>query len=348
MGRSRPDLWSMCALLRESTGNVFVAHSRLLILVVVAIVAGVGSSLFIAYEANALRIQLAALDTNGRNVVIFATASSASGESQIDRHSCERLANSAGVTRSGLLTRGPRTTVLQLGKDMSIAQASTNLFPQLREHQALIGSALTDLPFHGLISTDLGTFEAAVGSEQPVGIDTNSSLVLPLAPSTQSGTECLVVLDPFASADEQIPVLAAELDVSGQPIAGRQVTPQSIDPIYQFLSRVSQYLPLLIGVAGALVAALRNHLRAGEFAAYRLSGTSARSLAVIIFFEQAIVAGFGVLAATATLVLVHSYLLSFVGSFTWMFSAFAFWVAGSCIASLPVIMRGTMAMSKDR
>lgn len=348
MTRAGVDAWTLTALAREATRNVFVRHSRLFALVIVAMVAGIGSSLFMAYESNALREQLATLDAQGRNVISFAAAPSASGPSQISRRSCENLSVARGVVRAGLLESGPRTPVVQLGQPVSTVRASTTLFPALLEHEALIGSVLLRPQRDSLIETGLGTLDAYPATVQPTGVGTNSSLVLPLSPSAIAGAQCVVVLKPSAAASEQIPILAAQLVVSGQPVAGKQATAQSVDPIALYLSRTSRYLPLLLGLACALAAALRNYLRAGEFAAYRLSGTSARSLGMIIFFEQAIVAGTGLVSGTAVLLTVHNYVISSRGSFAWLSAGFTLWVAVACIASLPVVLRGAVAMSKDR
>lgn len=341
------DGWSLPALAREAVRNVFAARSKLFIIALLAIIAGTAMSLFLAFEANAFRERLAGLDAQGRNLVVFSSASQEK-PAQISRASCERLAGAPSVERAGLLIAGPSVIAIQLGQSVTTLQASTSLFPQLRVHQALIGSALKQPAGGGMVTTDRGVLETVRAAPQPEGLSSNSSIVLPLDPAVIRGDTCIAVLQPFAQAAQVIPTLAAQLDAEGGALLGAEATKQTLDPIALHLERTTRYLPLLIGLAGALIAGLANQLRAGELAVYRLSGTSRRSLAMILLLEQALIAGLGMTAATAALAATAPYLVSVPASFAWVLAGFALWLLAAAVFSIPVVARSALSMAKDR
>lgn len=341
------DRWSLNLLAREAVRNVFARRSRVFPLLMVSVLLGTAAVLFMTYEANALSLRLASLDQNGRSVVIFASAE-ADNRVLVRRDTCERLTGTPGVLRAGLLRLGTSAVVVQLGREVPVVEASTSLFPDLGAHQAIVGSALVRPAETATVSTSAGMMVALPGAPQPAGIDTNSALVVALDPTVNEGSACYLVMAPYAAPSELIPVTSAQLSVNGPAIVGKQVSRQSLDPIALFRDRPSQFLPLGVGLVGAVLAGSRNLLRAGEFSTYRLSGTSPRSLAAIIWFEQALVAGAGQAAGIATIAATSQYLLSPAAAFGWLGACFTGWLVGACLLSLPVITHSAVALAKDR
>ncbi len=342
------DGWSINALAREAIRNVFAHQSRLLFVTLVAIVAGSVLAMALAFDANSFRNRLTDLDLKGRNLVSLISADP-NVTAEIDRDSCEALTDTPGVERAGFIVAAGSTEVIQLGQPTNTVFASTSLFPQLQRSQALVGSAFGQQPQRsGTITTGLGHFSATKAIAQPEGLNTNSSLILPLSPSTTSAAECFAVLTPYAQAQTVIPFLVSQLDAQGAPIVGREATKQTMDPIALFLDRPTRFLPIVIGLAGALVAGLGIRLRAAEFATYRLSGTSPRSLGILVFFEQAVVAGVGVAVGSLSLAFLAKYLISVPAAFLWIASGFLLWLTAASLMSLPLLKRDALAMAKDR
>jgi hypothetical protein len=79
------------------------------------------------------------------------------------------------------------------------------------------------------------------------------------------------------------------------------------DPIAQFLARIDRLLPIALGLVGGAAMVISLRLHASEIAVYRLAGTSSTCLLILLALHAALVAGVGVLAATAAAVVLACF-----------------------------------------
>lgn len=348
--RVRLDNWRGIHLAREANKNVLVWRSRLQPLVFFAVLAGVAATLFGAYESTSLLHRLEEQKESGRNILVFSAADTNRPVS-IDRRSCETLTNSSAVERAGIVEREGLFDFLQIGPDVPVLSASSSLFPLLNTNDAIVGSALVPdvqagVPYRLGLSANI--LEAQVASKQAVGIDTNSAVVVALPPRVRSGSTCVVVLHDLTSVDRNLSQLSAQLQSSGGPLAATQMFNDTSDPIEDFINRSGRLLPSLLGLLGGVAAGILNRLRSGELAAYRLSGTSARSLYVLLLLEQALLAGLMVLSASLAIAALHPYFLSPASTLMSSFAAGCVWLIVAVLMTIDVPMRKPPDLAKDR
>ena len=345
------DAWRAGPLVHESVRNVADWRARLFPTLVLAVVGGAALASLSCLESAALQDQLSALRLDGRLVVAISSADPQQPVA-ISRASCEGLVDQPDVDRAGIVTAAGFYDVPQLGANVPVAAASTTLFPELTGATALVGSALRPpgADFH--LTLPSGVALAHVMPVQPKGVDTNSGVVVALTPSTTSGPSCRVVLSTLASSAEAVPRVVAALQVVGsKPVTANSAFQDNIDPIHQYLTRTSRNLPLLLGVLGGFAAAVINRVRLSEFAAYRLSGTSGRSLGLQIALEQLLIGG--VLASSTALAgAVAVGLLGYPASLSSIvlagFAAAGVWVLVTALFTLDIPLRRPTDLAKDR
>ena len=342
------DAWSFAYLLREANKNVFGSHARLRPLTLVSLAAFMSLSIFAASEAHRFSSQLDSLDARGRNVILL-SASDPASTAEISRRSCEYLSTVAGVERAGLLAPSGHADFLRLGRNIPIIFASASLFPNLGPYEALIGASLISSTRPTVLLTSSGKhLHAAGGQVAPDSLGVGSAVTLALEPSINQGAQCVVILSKFSDAQKSIPMLAGQLEVSGAPISGRQQLTETVDVVSAYIHRPGLYLPLILGVMGAILSALVNGGRASELAAYFLSGSSRRSMFILVALEQLLVAGIGFSSGIFALIVLSQYFFH-LASVIFGLAAGAFgWVGLSCLMSLPVILKKPTELAKDR
>jgi hypothetical protein len=343
------DGWSPGLLQREALLNVLGRSSRLRVFILIAVFLGASQVTFSAMQAVTLERTLDVDGNQGRNVLIFRSASSES-KVEIDRASCDSLVEVRGVQRAGLIIPASRETFFQLGPTVPVVRASATLIPGLKEHDAVIGEAIWQgsSPVRLASPNEGGPLEAVIGTVQPAGIDTNSAVTLALRIDQVSGPLCFAVLEKHARADDFLPSLQSTLRVAGGTIAGAEILRLPIDPLDVFLLRPERWLPAVLGVLGGLSAGLLNRSRSGELAVYRLSGTSARSLALLLFLEQFLLAGILVTAGTVASVALSRYLPGVAGPICWSVVSGSAWLTVSTLTTLGMLFRSPMELGKDR
>jgi len=288
----------MPLLVREARANLFSARARGFPLVILAVAVGALQVVVLATQERALTEELTRLQQDGRNIVMI-TGSDRHTPARIDESSCRALADDPAVVRAGGLGLPRLRDFVQLGSGITVVESSAGLFPELRAHDALIGSALADVRGARLLEADDGTIlDAVAGRAQPTGVDTDYAVVVPGSFVGSGASACVVVLDLFADASTTMPGLVSQVSSTGGPIAATQAMSGGADPVRLHLAGIGRYLPAGWGLALALMAGVLTHVRAGELAAYRFSGTSARSLGILLSLEHLAVGG--VLAAAGT------------------------------------------------
>lgn len=341
------DDWRPSLLVREATRNVFGWGSRRLPALILAAAIGLAHVMFLAYQTQELEDRLADLALKGRNVLTIASASQ-DAEAAVSRASCEGLTDHPEVQHAGLFQADGLRDVVQIGPGVPLVHASTTLVPGLARADAVVGSALREPAERFGLLVDGQLLNATVGEATPDGVDVNSAVVVPLDPATRTGTACVIVLDAFADQDEAAVRLAAELHAERNPVSGRAQLRETLDPIALFQNRPERFLPLVLGLVGALLCGLQNRLRSSELAVYRLSGTSPRSLGVVLVVEQLLIAGVAVASGSLAALVLSPRLLDPTVPVLWSVGAGALWVAGATLLSVDLPFRRPTDLAKDR
>lgn len=295
-------------LVREAVRNVVGRRSRVSVLLVGALVCGSAVALVQDLGWRSFEAELAELEMRGRNVLV-ARRAEAEAEVTFSRASCERLASAEHVVRAGPLEPLDTRDVLQLGPAVGVVGSSETLFAELGDVDVIIGASLRASGEEGgggapstLAVEGLGVGQAATGKTQPVGVDTNSAVVVRLAPEVTRVTTCVLVIERHVDPGEMAVMVAGQLDAAGGPVMVRPAIELSHDPLEMFEHRSERFVPLLLGAVLALCAAAMYRFRMPELATYLASGTSRRSLLLLIALEHALIGG--VVAASGALAVV--------------------------------------------
>jgi len=336
-------------MVREANANVFSPAARMFPVLAVAVLVGAGQSSLMIHQASQLDETLAALTMSGRNVVTVAPPSPDS-VSTVDRVSCEALAEYPQIERAGLVGTAERTEVVELGAFLPLQPVSATLLPGLDAYDAVVGSALwsDDDPTLTLAAPGGQVLHAEVGDEMPAGVPTGSALAIPLGATTTSGSYCVVVLDPYLPLTDARTLVLADLQMAGEPLAATSPYKETVDVVALHLSRTERFLPAGIAVLAGFSVLGLSRLRSSELAAYRLSGTSRRSLATILLLEQAILAGFYLTSATAAALVLGPLLRDPAVPILWaVVGALGWTVCAGSAASITVLRRAS-DLAKDR
>lgn len=340
------DRWSSSSLAREAVRNVRTSRRRLWPLLFFAIVGGAALAILAAVEGVQLRGDLTTLALSGRNVVVFGSASEI--PALIDRGSCDRLSTLVGVDRAGAVLNSQRVPVLPLGGSIPVVPVSVTLVPELSAVPAVVGSALGAGSGLGRIIIDGVPLAATGAAAQPEGIPLNQAVAV-AAPATVVAVErCVVVLSSGADAEAMIPLLATQLVVDGVPPTGTAVLDEPLDRIEAFNQRLTRWLPLVVGALGGLASAGIAATRSNEFAAYRISGTTRRSLLLVYGMEAAILAGAMTTSAALGAVALSDWVID-VGAVTLGGLAGAgAWLVVALLGFLPLGSQSVLTITKER
>ncbi|MBD7949317.1 MULTISPECIES: hypothetical protein [Oerskovia] len=350
------DRWSLALLAREATRNVFSTAARLFPVVLLAVLLGSAQASLAVQQGQGLERQIAELRAQGRNV-LAATQAVQDSPVLIDRDSCEGLTALSVVERAGIqVLDAPSMDLPQLGAKVPVRPVSTTLLPELATHDAVVGRSIAESAGRGpsqrfdLVTgaSGSGTVSALVGSGDGAGLGGTGAVFVAADRSIATSATCSVVLTPFADASAAAPVIAAALDVQDNPVLVSTELRETTDVVALFLTRIERFLPLLLGAIGGLTVAVVGSLRSSELAAYRLSGTSPRSLGVLLALEQSLVAGTFVTASAATTLLLAGQALAPAASVLWTIAGGLVWLVVGNIVALPVLRRRPSDMAKDR
>jgi hypothetical protein len=321
--------WRTTALLREALLNTLGRGSRQNVIASVAIALGLASALGSTFVENELRRDDLARERAGYGVLQIGSTSD-SDEARISRTSCEALTSRDGVRRAGVIIPLDRVAFVQTGA-AHVALVSTTLLPALVEVDAVVGrdlvgdgamgfpgSAGVGVPARGVEGADEartaaggeapwwlasadGAVSARVGGVEPAGIGLGSVISFALPADVDEAPVCIVEVAPTliggATAGDVTSEIIAGLETEGPDVGAFPVETGGTSLREVWSGSPARAFPVGAGVVGALIAGLVLVLRSSEIAAYRLSGTSARSLLRLLFFEQAVLAGCLVSAA---------------------------------------------------
>ncbi|HEY4752363.1 MAG TPA: hypothetical protein VIH37_03695 [Candidatus Limnocylindrales bacterium] len=343
------DRWATSALVREAVCNVASWRARLFPVLILAVLMGAGGVAFAAGEALSLDHQVVELQAQGR-LVIDITSVDPKRPVAIDRTSCEALSTQPDVTRAGLAVPSGFSDIGQLGTGVGIVAVSNTLFPQIRHTDVLVGSALrASVSDFRLLMPDGRVAQARMLAIQPRGLDVNSAILVGLDPTVTTGPSCRVVFDPHADPTQVIGrALASVQEVGDQPLVASTAYAENINPVTAYQHRPTRLLPLLLGLLGGFAAAMVNRARVGELATYRLSGTSRRSLALLLGLEQCFLAGTLATAGALAALALTAYPISRLAASLASVAAAAIWILTAMVLSIDIPLRRPTDLAKDR
>lgn len=301
---ARKTSWKTSQLASEAFANVFSLHSRFKWALVLIVLVGIAVTVFQFLEIYQLKNQIASQGEAGRNVLI-ASSSDPSKEAKISRSSCEALSSREGVERSGVLIDDGQKFIPQFGRNVSLIGSSASLFQQLHQSVFVVGSELTTQPSgtSHFVNVQMTTALGVIADKQAIGISTNNALVYLLPSTVQIVDHCIVLLLPTQLPELEISNLQAELVSAGNPIAFVRVSNTPTDIFKDFQNRPGRFLPAFISLfLGSLLFVVMLG-RSSEFATYLLSGTSPKSLRILVLFESSIVAGLYWISASSSAVM---------------------------------------------
>jgi len=347
--RLRRDFWTFSALAREAWKTLIDARSIFYVLPLVAVLAGITGGVLALDASVNLDHQLVVADRAGANVLTVRAANQRD-KVQISRHSCEALASSPDIDAAGLALPLRDAYVPQFGRTVPVIGASASLLPQLQSADAVVGSALTKggAPSRLTIPGAGNALTSVRGAPQPDAIGTNSAIVLPLSVRTQSASTCFVIINPLRNATRAAAVVVAELDAVGGPVIAQPASVPTFDPVSGFKARQDQFLPVVLGAIGGLISAALIATQGSAWAAYRLSGTSRRSLATIFTLLCAVPGGLYALTGVAFTAVVMMVVHSPGAVALEMLAGGCAWTAIGAAASLFVVARQPTNLAKDR
>ncbi len=341
------DGWRLRHLAREAVRNVLGQGARMAPMVLLAVLLGAGAVAFAAVEAATLRTDLSDLAWRGRGVATYASASQGQPV-EITRASCDSLATQPGVLAAGLLTDPVERSIRPGGIDIVTRRASPALLPQLSHTDALIGAAIIDRTGTFLTRIDQSLLQAQTTVEQREGLGASHSVFLALGPENTSGPFCLAVLDPLVDAAAIAPVHLAALDAAGGRLTATEALQATSDPVDVFLTRPSRFLPLLLGLLGAIATVIGYRLRTSELAVYRLSGTSRASMLQLLGLEVLTVTGVAATSAAAAALALRAHLLDPGTAVLWGLAMAGTWALVTIVATADLALRRPTDLAKDR
>lgn len=341
------DGWKVTYLWREASRNVFSRESRLLLLVCVAVLLATSATLFAAFQWTSFRTALEKSQLNGRNTIVF-EGSDANVPTMIARDSCEALNNQPDVVRAGGVSSIGAATFTQLGSAVQVYAVSPSLVPELMRVDVVAGFALgLTTGQHLLLMPDGSTVSAVRGAMLPAGVNLGSAVSVPLAPTERTVEKCVVNLDRFANAATATPRLSSSISTTGGSLTAGSEYAENGDPVASFITRPDRYLPIILGLLCGIVGLGLNRFRSSDIASYRFSGTTRRSMFMILYFEQALLAGCFAVAGALGLLFVSDSFVQPAAQVLWAVAGACAWLIVA-LANLALSGGDPSALSKDR
>jgi|GEM_PF-863390 len=344
-----PGGWRLGYLAREVNRTLFNPRSRSSALLFLAVALGVGAVALPAVESQGFRSQLAEQQAAGRNIVVFGSRDTQHPVA-IDRASCDSLTAVPGVPRSGLTELEGMDDFVQLGPNVSVLGSTSSLFPDLRDGVLLVGSALHPpvAAEFTLVAANGPLYRARVNRVEPTGLNSNSAVVVPLAPDIRSASSCIAVLDAYSNANQLLPVLRARLHTSGGDMVASLASNPTIDPVTVFLNRPGQYVALLLGLLGGLATGMITRSRSSEFAAYRMSGTTPPAAALLLAMQHLQIAALFAASSCAAVIVLRGALAAPLSAALSCLAGAATWLLAALVVTVDLPLRNVLALAKDR
>lgn len=344
--------WRPGPLLREATKNVLTTGGGALVVLCVAVLVGAGSVAFEAHRADAFNAYVDELRAAGRNIVVFTgTAETGDGGAdafEIERASCEQLAQTPGVVRAGVMAGAGTVTTEQFGPFVPVIQVSAGLLPDLTDGVVVVGSALGAAGPDLTISVDGSPVTARVGVAQPATTGLNSAIAVLLAAGQRWAPTCLAEIDAYQSSADVIPALSSQLVTRGGQVNTFEPYTGPSDVAGRYRSDPARYLPWILALFGAVLAVIRAWAGASSAAAYRLSGTTPAAHAGLLVLEQVLVAGVFVTSASLAALVCSAELLAPPAVLLRVVQGGLLWLAVFTIGISPMLRADPTVLAKDR
>lgn len=354
------DNWPLGYLAREATRNVMSWGARLFPVLLIAVLLGSGVAALGVKESRNYEARIASLAAQGRNMInVYLGADNndekyASNEG-ISRRSCENLNGMSGVVVAGLIDPEAETfNVAQISSHTPVRAVSSSLLPQLFEYDVVIGGALAE---NGSIDPDAvfdvitaggAHLTAVVKPEIGPRVPSTLAAFVTLSPETKYKGTCAVLFDQRVDSREMAPLVESAVSSAGGYVASQNTFSEQMDVKKEYLDRIERLAAPAAGAFGGLILAILAFMRSSELAAYRLSGTSPRSLGMMLTFESALIAGTFFTAAAIGVAIFRNQLLSPPATLLWAATGAGVWMIVAWILALPVLRRKPSDMAKDR
>lgn len=342
--------WRHIDLLYEAFSNTIAQPSRIRWFLPILVACAIAFTAFRLVEFSGLDAKVDELSTQGRNIVMVQSFDPLVSV-EIDQGSCEALTKSDGIDAAGVLVQVPPKPFPQLGNSVTVFMASPALFPAFADADVLIGANLLNYsPGTKLaVLQDGQALRAEVLERAPNGVPVNSAVLYSLNRNESFSASCLVMFDQRQDLSSALPGAIAQLNVHSGNVAAFPVLSSTRNPFSEYLSRPTQHLPVAVGILLGLMLAIATRLRASEIATYRLSGTSQRGIATLMYLEAVWVGttylGFGCLTAVALLQPEPMWLLTVCIEHLIAASAI---VLTASIFSISLARRSPMDLAKER
>ena len=345
MGR---DSWKFGYLVREAVKSALSPRSRTYPLVIFAVLVGIAVVLFTRAEYLALSRTVDGLNSQGRNVVIFGPLASEEPVS-ITRESCESLARYPGVERAGIRIPSERLTIEPIGSNLATYRASATLIADLSKAPVVIGNAVSPGSVGRVsnVRVDGVVAEAISAPQQPQGLDANSSVIFGLLPEDRAAESCYAILDSWTPVSPMVPLLSSHLDSSGGVLVGIPALRVPDDPIEAYGARLTQFVPVAAALLAVAITGIVQLLRSGEFAAYRLTGTSRRSLSVLITVEGLLISSVASIAGTATALVFQDDFADPSIPILGCLLLSGIWSIGGALIGVAISLRSPISLARD-
>ncbi|WP_092915200.1 hypothetical protein [Agrococcus baldri] len=334
------------AIVREALLNATGGRIGTVALSCVVIALGATLSAVAAVDHASFTADQQVLTAAGGQVAVI--ASSTRAEVQIDRRSCERLANRSEVARAGLIWNSHRTVVGPTGLGVPVVEVSTSLVPELSASTAVIGIGLAAQMNPGHVVIDDVPVAAVPGSDQPEGIPLDAAIAVTAPISARSGERCLVEFEPGAESASALAAATAQIRVFGGPVIATLTHQDATSAVQRHLDRPSRWMSLLVGVLGGGLLALTIVGRQSAVASYRVSGVAPIALRWILTLETAWFAGLIAISNTAGLIALQAWHPSFAADALRGLAAACIALLVSAMATELVARRPLHRQLKDR
>lgn len=334
------------AILREAVLNATGGRLRMVALSCVAIALGSTLSAVAAVDHAGFTAERQVLAAAGSQVAVI--ASSTRAEVQIERRSCEALADRSEVARSGLLWSSRRTVIGPTGLAVPVVEVSASLVPELATSTAIIGTGLAAQVSRSDLTIDEVSVAAVTGSDQPEGIPLDAAIAVTAPISMGSAERCLVEFEPGADSAAGLSEVTAQVRALGGPVIATLTHQDAVSGVQRHLDRPSRWLGLFVGILGGGLLALTFFGRQSAIASYRVSGVSPLSLRWILALEAAWFAGLTAVGNAVGLIALQAWHPQFAADALRGLAAACVMLIVSALAAELIVRRPLHRQLKDR
>lgn len=191
------------------------------------------------------------------------------------------------------------------------------------------------------------TVDGEAWAPEPAAVGSDNAVALAIDPGEKWVSSCVVIVDPRADVDAAAARLTLALEVKGGPVAAFHTFSSPTNPVTTNRDAVTRWMPYLVTLLGAAAGVATMLTRSSEWAVYRLSGMSRRTLISLLVLEQAYPALLFAAGAALTTFVIASQLISPSVVILSAAAASCLWLALSSIGAIIIASRSPLTMARD-